>query len=287
MSPTSCLVVALASAGAATVTGAIGYGYAVITVPIALLAVSGRVLSPAIVMVEIALNLYALWWYRDSLRRILPRIAPLVIGLVPGVAIGAVLLGRVSSAPVKLAALGALLPVILLQASGHRWHIRSERRAAPALGGGVGLLYGVTAIAGPPLAVFWNNQAMPRDEFKCALATVRGLLGGFAFVAYAGLGLVTHASASLVPLLLPGVLLGVPLGHALARKVDLVTFRRLCTSFDGYIVAFGVARTLVELGVASALAYLRLVAVALLDAYLLRRHFRARAAAPQLALEAA
>ena len=285
MTPTTCLVVALASAVAAVVNGAIGYGYAAITVPIALVVVGGRVLSPALVIVEVAINVYALWWYRSALARALPRVRPLVAGLVPGVVVGALLLGRVSPAAVKLAALGALLPLVLVQASGRSWRIRRERRAAKPIGAGVGALYGVTAIAGPPLAVFWTNQGLPRDQLKAALATVRGLLAGCALGAYAALGLVGHASAALVPWLLPGVLVGVPLGHALARRVDLATFRRLCTSADGYLVAFGVSRALVELGVAPALAYQLLVATALVDGLLLHRQVRARAT--RLALEAA
>ena len=45
------LVLAFTSLGAATVNGALGYGYSSISVPIALLVVAGRVLSPALVMI--------------------------------------------------------------------------------------------------------------------------------------------------------------------------------------------------------------------------------------------
>lgn len=283
------VVIAAASFGAAAVNGAIGYGYASITVPIALLVVAGRTLSPALVLVEVAINLYALWWCRHAIVRVLPRVAPLVLGLVPGVVIGALLLGSVAPTAVKIAALGALLPLIVLQATGRRWRIRRERRAAVSLGTGVGVLYGVTAISGPPLAVFWNNQGLAQDDFKVALATVKALLALCAVAIYAALGLVTTSSAELVPWLAPGVLLGLPLGHALLRRVELATFRRLCTSFDAYLVAFGLSRALIEAGVAPAIAYQLLAATVVLDAYLLRGYFRrARTAGePRLALEAA
>ena len=61
---TTLLVLALTSLGAATVNGALGYGYSSISVPIALLVVAGRVLNPALVIVEVVINLYALWWNR-------------------------------------------------------------------------------------------------------------------------------------------------------------------------------------------------------------------------------
>ena len=43
------------------------------------------------------------------------------------------------------------------------------------------------------------------------------------------------------------VLLGVPLGAYLIRYMQSETFRRICMSFDVWIVGFGLARTIVEL----------------------------------------
>ena len=51
------IVLAITSLGAATVNGALGYGYSSISVPIALLVVAGRVLNPALVVIEVAINL--------------------------------------------------------------------------------------------------------------------------------------------------------------------------------------------------------------------------------------
>ena len=79
------IVLAVTSLGAATVNGALGYGYSSISVPIALLVVAGRVLNPALVIVEVAINLYALCWNRARRGRVLGRVLPLAVGLVPGV----------------------------------------------------------------------------------------------------------------------------------------------------------------------------------------------------------
>ena len=45
---------------AAFVNGGIGYGFSSITVPIALLFYSNRVLNPALVLVEVIVNMYIL-----------------------------------------------------------------------------------------------------------------------------------------------------------------------------------------------------------------------------------
>jgi uncharacterized membrane protein YfcA len=267
-------ILAMTSLGAATVNGALGYGYSSISVPIALLVVAGRVLNPALVIIEVAINLYALAINWRSVPRVIRRVIPLSIGLVPGVIAGALLLGYVAPPNVKLAAYSMLLPLILLQASGKRWPLRNEQRAAVPLGAGVGLLYGLTTISGPPLALFWNNQGLEKNDFKTALAVVRSIESVCALLAYAWLGLLTRESASILPWIAPGVLIGFPLGHWLVRKVGVETFRRVCMSFDAYLVSFGLARVLTTFGVAPVIAYQLMLITAVIDTRLLFVYFR-------------
>src|SRR2546423_8842713 len=124
------VVLAITSLGAATVNGAIGYGYSSISVPVGLLVIAGRVLNPALVVIEVVINLYALWWNRGSAARVIRRVVPLALGLVPGVIAGAALLRHIAPTNVKLGAFLVLLPLILIQASGRRWPIRNERGAS-------------------------------------------------------------------------------------------------------------------------------------------------------------
>lgn len=270
-------VLGMTSLGAATVNGALGYGYSSISVPIALLVVAGRVLNPAIVIVEVFINLYALVINWRAIPRVIGRVVPLAIGLVPGVIVGALLLGVIASGDVKLAVYAVLLPLILLQASGRRWPIRNEQRAAVPLGAGVGLLYGLTTISGPPLAMFWNNQGLEKNDFKVALAVVRSIESSCALAAYAYLGLLTRESAGLLTWIAPGVLIGLPIGHALVSRIGVETFRRVCMSFDAYLVAFGLSRTLTAFDVSPLLAYQLLVVTAIIDGRLLVGYFRAAA----------
>ena len=274
MSITTIVVLALTSLGAASVNGALGYGYSSISVPIALLVIAGRVLNPALVIVEVGINLYALWWNRAAAGRVIGRVLPLATGLIPGVIVGALLLGQIAPSSVKLAVYAALLPLILLQASGKRFHIRNERTASVPIGTGVGLLYGLTTISGPPLALFWNNQGLAKEDFKVALAVIRTIESVCALAAYAWLGLITRSSAGVLPWIIPGVAIGVPIGHALVRRIGVETFRRVCMSFDAYLVAFGLARTLIEHAVAPGVAYQLLLATAVVDTTLLVTFFR-------------
>jgi uncharacterized membrane protein YfcA len=172
-----------------------------------------------------------------------------------------------------------LLPLILVQAGGLRWPVRDERRAAVPVGGLVGVLYGLTTISGPPLALFWNNQGLSKDEFKVALAVVRTIESLCALAAYCYLGLFAHDTGTLLWWIVPGVAVGFPIGHVVVRKLGVETFRRVCMSFDAYLVAFGLARALIDAGVPAVAAYQLLVATAIVDTRLLWTFFRARRSA--------
>jgi uncharacterized membrane protein YfcA len=54
------IALAVLTFGAAIVNGALGYGFSSLTVPIALIFLTNRVLNPALVLIEVALNAYVL-----------------------------------------------------------------------------------------------------------------------------------------------------------------------------------------------------------------------------------
>jgi uncharacterized membrane protein YfcA len=268
------LALAAITLGAAVVNGALGYGFSSITVPIALMFLVNRVLNPALVLIEVVLNAYVLWNNRDALPTVWRRVMPMVVGLVPGVIIGTAIVAEVNPGWLRFVTFIALLPLILLQAAGYRRPIRYERSATFVFGGGLGVLYSVTTISGPPLAIMLNNQGLAKRDFRAALGVVRLAESTMTAIAYAYAGLFTATSLSLIPWIVPSIAIGVPIGAVIIQRVRVETFRRICMSFDAWIVAFGLSRLLQELAlVQSNASYLVLVAVGLTDTYLLYRFF--------------
>jgi len=279
--PIQALPLAFVTLAAAIVNGALGYGFSSITVPLALLFLSNRVLNPALVLIEVALNAYVLWVNRAALPRVWRRVAPIVFGLAPGIVLGTLVVARVSPASLKLWTFVVLLPLILIQAAGYRRPIRAERPAGIVFGGGVGVLYAVTTISGPPLAVALNNQGFSKQEFRAALGFVRLAESSFTALAYLAAGLFTTDSTALLPYILPSVAIGVPIGAFVIRHVRAEAFRRVCMSFDAWIVSFGVSTLLRELRIVESLdAFLVMAVVVLIDAWLLYRFFAGRPARP-------
>ena len=242
------LALAVITFVAALVNGALGYGFSSITVPLALLLLPNRTLNPALVLLEIPLNASVLWANRAAIPQVWRRVLPIVIGLLPGILAGTFVVSRVSPPWLKLGTLAALLPLTLVQAGGVRRPIRAERRAGFVFGGGLGALYAVTTISGPPLALgaeqpggsrrthfarrsawsaWWSRCSPPRRICSPACSSAR--------------------ACALIPWMLPSVAIGVPVGAIVIRQLQPETFRRICMSFDAWVVSFGISTLLREL----------------------------------------
>jgi len=256
---------------AAVVNGAFGYGFSSITVPIALLFLANRVLNPALVLIEVVLNAYVLWVNREAFPRIWKRVLPIVIGLAPGVMVGTTVVSQMNVDWLRFATYATLLPLILVQAAGFRRPIRSERSVGFVFGGGLGVLYSVTTISGPPLAVMLNNQGLARKDFRAALGFVRLAESSMTAVAYGYAGLYSASSLELIPWIVPSIAIGVPLGAFIIRHAPVEMFRRVCLSFDAWVVGFGLSWLLNELHLVDGpAAYLVLVGIVSLDIWMYR-----------------
>ena len=255
---------------AAFVNGALGYGFSSITVPVGLLFFSSRVLNPALVLIEVFINLYVLFINRASIPAVWKRVLPILIGLVPGIALGSYVLASIHPNWLKF----ATYSLLLVQAGGLRYPIKSEKAVGLPFGAGLGFLYSVTTISGPPLALLFNNQGLVKQDFRAALAVIRVAESTLTAIVYFYLGMFTVQTLGLVQTILLGVLIGIPLGAFAIRRLDPETFRRVCMSFDVWIVGFGLSKVLIDLKLAQGPgAYSVMLAAVLIDAALLYAFF--------------
>jgi len=152
---------AVLSLAASVVNGGLGYGYSSLSTPIAILVFANRILNPAYVLLEACINTFMLFLAgKKNIKATYRRTIPVILALVPGVVIGSLILNAVAPLWIRFAVYAVILPLILLQAAGFRRPLKGEATAAVPLGLGVGLLYSITTISGPPIALFWNNQGL-------------------------------------------------------------------------------------------------------------------------------
>jgi uncharacterized membrane protein YfcA len=274
---TAAVVLTVITLLAATVNGALGYGFSSLTVPVALVFYANRVLNPAIVLIEVFVNIYVLIMNREGIPAVWRRVFPILVGLLPGIAAGSLLVASLHPSWVKFVTYALMLPLILIQAAGWRRPIRSERAIGLPFGAALGLLYSITTISGPPLALLFNNQGLVKNEFRAGLGLIRVVESTTTAIAYYNLGFFVSDSLELLVTIVPSVVVGIPIGAYLIRRLDAETFRRICMSFDAWVVGFGASRVLVELGlVASPWGYGVLLLAIFIDGYLLFLFFSVR-----------
>ena len=277
---TAVIVLAGIALFAAFVNGAIGYGFSSLTVPLALVFYTNRILNPAVVVIEVFLNLYVLFINLNGVPAVWKRVFPILIGMLPGIAVGAFVLALLQPGWIKFGTYTVVLPLILVQAAGWRRAIRSRWLIGLPFGTALGILYSVTTISGPPLAILFNNQGLVKSEFRAGLALVRVAESSVTAIVYYQLGLFIAESESLLSVFIPTVVAGVPLGAYLIRRLDAETFRRICMSFDAWVVGFGFSRVLIDLNLMeSPWAYSVMAVTILIDTYLLYVFFAVQKAA--------
>lgn len=242
------LILMATTAVAAGVNGALGYGFSSIVVPVSLTMISGRMLNPALVLLEVVLNSYSLWLHRRSVPAVWPRVRPIVLGLLPGVVVGSLLFGWLSPQVLKTGTYLLILPMVALQSFALRWKIRSESRWGVPFGSGLGVLYATTTVSGPPLALYFTNLGLVQDEFRAALAVVRVIESLGTLLMYAALGALTFTGFSLAGSFLPVVLIGLWLGRHLVTRIDRTLFGRVCMRVDAVLVTIGLAVTVSTAG---------------------------------------
>src|SRR5262249_25097473 len=134
-------VIALAGIAllAAFVNGALGYGFSSLTVPVALVFYTNRVLNPAVVVIEVLINLYVLLINLNAVPAVWKRVFPILIGLLPGIAVGAFVLASLQPSWIKFGTYTVILPLILVQAAGWRRPIRSTGLVGLPFGTALGL----------------------------------------------------------------------------------------------------------------------------------------------------
>src|SRR5712671_6864931 len=277
---TAAIVLAGIALFAAFVNGALGYGFSSLTVPLALVFYTNRILNPAVIVIEVFLNLYVLFINRTGVPSVWKRVFPILIGMLPGIAVGAFVLASIQPGWVKFGTYTVILPLILIQAAGWRRPVRSTWLIGLPFGTALGVLYSVTTISGPPLAILFNNQGLVKSEFRAGLALVRVAESSVTAIVYYELGLFIAESQNILLAFVPSVALGVPLGAYLIRRLDAETFRRICMSFDAWVVGFGFSRVLIDLNLMeSPWAYSVLAVTILIDSYLLYVFFTVQKAA--------
>src|SRR5205823_2949837 len=99
----------------------------------------------------------------------------------------------------------------------------------------------------------------------------------FTMAAYYYLGIFNPESVSLFLWILPGVIIAMPLGSFLLGKLEPTVFRRVCISFDAWLIAFGLFRALSGGSwMPNSVCYSIFALIVVIDGFTLVRFFKKR-----------
>ncbi|MEM6637148.1 MAG: sulfite exporter TauE/SafE family protein [Pseudomonadota bacterium] len=153
----------------------------------------------------------------------------LIIGGLPGVAIGAVVLARANDDLLRLLIGTIALAFVVYQIAGRRAAMPSTERVFPTW---VGLLTGVVGgftslvshAGGPAVAVYLLSRGLPKTTYQATTVISFGVINIFKAVAYGFLGIISLDTLWANLVLAPFAVLGTWLGVVLHRRIPADLF---------------------------------------------------------------
>lgn len=229
---------------AAFVRSALGFGDAVIAMPLLAALLGLRTATPLVAFMgpTIAVLILARHWRKGDWKAS----TRLIVSSLVGIPIGIYLLTRLPEAPLKIA-LGLIILVYglfgILRPS---LRIRNEKAALPYLVGFVaGILGGAYNTNGPLVVIYGRLREWPPERFRVTLQAYFLPAGIFILLGHGAAGLWTHQILTLYLWALPALLLGVWAGGRLNRNLSGSRFGRFVDAALVAMGAFLIIRTLV------------------------------------------
>ena len=231
MSTSEIIVIVAVAAFAALLKSVTGMGYPLVLVPALALFID---ITEAIVLVapsNLVLNAQMSWGARAE-RNNARTLRPFLAGGVVGSVIGALLLPVLPDRLLRLLLVGI---IVLFLANRLRRKQRTESSdsspaqndsLAPIVGGIAGVFQGAAGISGPVVTPWFLSRRISVDAFVFAITFTFALTGAVQLVVIA-VGAQFGSQLLLGLALIPIVLLVVPLGSALRRRMKTSAFENL------------------------------------------------------------
>lgn len=213
MSPIDAVVVTLAVFTGAVVTGGVGFGANLVAAPVVVLVDPDFVPGPLLIEV---LVLTVLMTVREASHLDRSALGWALLGRVPGVAVGVVVLQALDGDQIGVLFALAVLTAVASSAAG--LHVRRTRVTLAGAGALSGVMGTTTSIGGPPMALVMQRAEGP---------TIRGTLSVFFLIGVTisittliASGDIGGHEARLTLWLLPGTLVGFWASGRLRRFLD-------------------------------------------------------------------
>lgn len=187
--------------------GLTGLGLPLVSVPV-LAGVFGVERAVLIMLIpSMLLNHYVTWTHRDS-RHELPEVGRILVGAIPGIAIGASVLRWASAAFLSTSLAIWIIGYVILRLVHQRFRIDSAERHrwSPLIGASAGVLQAATGVSAPVVAAYMDAIQLQPRAYVFGVSICFGAIatGHFLLVVLSGtytMDLLAQGLAALVPAL--------------------------------------------------------------------------------------
>ncbi|MFN2143249.1 MAG: TSUP family transporter [Candidatus Promineifilaceae bacterium] len=219
------IIVALIVFLGALVQSSIGFGFALVTMPILVGVLGIHLAAPLVALTAMLLEITILLRYREAFN--FGVVKHLTIAAIIGIPIGVLAASSIEADVVNKFlgiivigyALYALLAPSLPELAGTAW--------AYFFGLIAGILGGAYNTAGPPIVMYGNARRWPPDEFKSNLQGFFLINGIIVIIVHAAGGNITSDVFRDLIFALPGLALGLAAGFYLSMRINPALFRNI------------------------------------------------------------
>jgi len=211
------------------VQGLTGFGSALVAIPLLSLLIDIKAAVPLCILNGLLITFYLAF----SLRRHLDRrkIAPLVLGSIPGVVLGVSVLRQVDSGVIRV-----WMGILLLSYSLYSLFFRPRscslsRNWGYAAGFLTGCIGAAFSAGGPPTIIYTTLTGWEKEEIKATLSGFFALNGIVIALAHALTGISSTETLGYFALTAPFVLLGTGIGLRVGGRINRAAYLRLIFIF--------------------------------------------------------
>jgi uncharacterized membrane protein YfcA len=235
---TNVLVLAFAvTAVAAALQGTLGFGLAVVSVPV--LSLLDGDLAPVpqlLISLPLAIAMVSREWHHVDFHGV----SWILAGRIPGAVVGIVLLKTLSDSAVELLIGGIVLSAVVVIGSGVTVpHTRATRFAAGTVSGATGL---VASIGGPPLALLYRDAAGGTLRSSLNAVFIIGILVTVGVRTVADE--ISSDDVKIALVLFPAVFIGFFLSRNLKERVGGALLRKLILAVSAFAAVGVVVKAL-------------------------------------------
>ena len=211
------------------VQGLTGFGSALVAIPLLSLIIDIKTAVPLCMLNGLIITSYLAFKLRHHLDR--DKIFPLLIGSLPGIAVGVSLLKQVDASYIRYG-IGALLIIYSLFNL-----IFSPRPLNPGKTWGylAGFLTGTIGAAfsagGPPAIIYTTLTSWKKEEIKATLTGFFATTGLITVIVHAASGITTLTTVNIFAVTAPFVLIGTTLGSQVSGRINRRTYLQLIYCF--------------------------------------------------------